>query len=106
MIKMIIRMDEDKINKSGEGSVERIYSAMDRIFFGKGMSRDDTANGIEYLGDERPTDYANFGIIVNGLRKQSWFVENADTWKLCSNDDTDNPNSFSEEDLLVHYGLR
>ncbi len=42
MIKMIIKMNEDKIIASDEYSVDRINQALDRIFSNKGMDRTDT----------------------------------------------------------------
>ncbi|MCR5700742.1 MAG: hypothetical protein K6G76_01210 [Lachnospiraceae bacterium] len=39
MIKMIIEMDEKKINSSNEYTLDRIYSALDRIFSAKGMEK-------------------------------------------------------------------
>ena len=99
-------MDTDKIKKEGKYSVEQIYSAIDRIFIEKGMNKLPIEDGFEYCGNERPTDFAYFGRIMTGLKKQSWFINNASTWLLCNNDDVDDPQDFSEEDLLVHYGKR
>ena len=67
------------------------------------MKRIETENGIEYLGSERSTDFGYFGQIILGLKNQAWFLDNATTWLLCSNDDADDPNIFNEEDLLKHY---
>lgn len=96
-------MDDDKIKKQGQYSVEQIYSALDRIFTEKGMQKLETNRGIEYLGHDKSADFALFGQIALGLKNQSWFMDNAKTWLLCSNDDVDNPEDFSEEDLLKHY---
>ena len=64
------------------------------------------ADGVEYCGHERPTDFAYFGRIMTGLRKQAWFMENASTWLFCNSDDADDPSVFEEEDLLAHYGMK
>ena len=104
MIKMIIKMNEEKISASKEYTLDRIYGALDRIFSNKGMYRKDTDRGIEYAGHDRPTDFAYFGKIMLGLKEQSWFMDNAKTWLYCNSDDSDNPKDFNEEDLLVHYG--
>ena len=108
MIKMVIKMNEEKISTSKEYTVERIYQALDRIFSNKGISnkgmdRTDTDRGIEYVGHDRPTDFAYFGKIMLGLKDQPWFMDNAKTWLYCNNDDSDNPTDFNEEDLLDHY---
>ena len=41
-----------------------------------------------------------------GLRKQPWFMDNAMRWILCNSDDSDDPNDFSEEDLLEYFGRK
>ena len=62
-----------------------------------------SVNKNEYLGNERPTDFGYFGQIMLGLKNQAWFMDNATTWLLCSNDDADDPKKFNKEDLLKHY---
>jgi hypothetical protein len=104
MIKMIIRMNEEKISETGEYTIEQIYSGIDRIFEKRGMEKKETDKGIEYLGGGRSTDFANFGKIMLGLKDQSWFMENAQEWLYCNSDDSDDPGDYNVEDLLVHYG--
>ena len=105
MIKMVIKMDEKKIGASKEYTVQRVYDALDRIFASKGMERVDTERGMEYIGHDRPTDFAYFGKIMLGLKEQPWFMDNVQTWLYCNNDDSDNPEDFNEEDLMIHYGM-
>ncbi len=106
MIKMVIEMDEDKILADKKLTLEQIYTALDRIFSKRGMEKKITERGIEYLGHENSTDFAYFGKIMLGLKEQAWFVNNAKTWLFCNSDESDNPNDFNEEDLLVHYGIK
>ena len=106
MIKMIIKMNDDKIEMSNQYTLDKIYAALDRIFSERGMERVDSAAGIEYRGCERSTDFASFGKIMLGLKEQTWFMDNASEWLFCSNDDSDDPGVFNEEDLLVHYGRK
>lgn len=53
MIKMIIEMNEDKIRSAKELTIEQIYAALDRIFSKRGMDKNITERGIEYLGQNR-----------------------------------------------------
>lgn len=106
MIKMIIKMNTEKIEQEGKYSINQIYSALDRIFKEKGMERTSAIDKLEYQGHDKPTDFAYFGRIMTGLKKQEWFMDNASVWLLCSNDDMDNPSEYNEEDLLLHYGIR
>ena len=105
MIKMIIKMNQDKILRDGDYTIDQVNSTIDRIFAEKGMEKKEVDGRVEFCGHERTTDFAYFGKIMTGLKKQSWFIDNADTWLLCSNDDTDDPLVYNEEDLLKHYKL-
>ena len=106
MIKMIIKMNDERLKNQTEYTSDRVYSALDRMFENKGMERIDTNEGIEYRGHDNPTDFGQFGQIMIGLKKQSWFMDNASMWLFCNNDDVDDPNDFSKEDLLAHYGRK
>ena len=105
MIKMIIKMDEEKICTSDQYTIEQVYQALDRIFSDKGMDRTDTDRGIEYGGHDRPTDFAYFGKIMLGLKDQPWFMDTVQMWLYCNSDDSDDPENFIEEDLLAHYRI-
>ena len=106
MIKMIIKMNENKISMNNEYSIERVYSGLDRIFAGYGYHREEIDGNFEYKGNSDPSDFGKFGRIYNGLRKQPWFLDNVDTWILCNSDDVEDPNDFSNEDLLHYNGNR
>ena len=103
MIKMIIKLDEEKIDNNGNYSKDRINAALDRIFERTGMDKVSTAKGIEYRGHNNPSDFARFGKVMLGLKDQAWFMDNALVWILCNSDDSDDPEVFDEEDLLAHY---
>ena len=30
-------------------------------------------------------------------------MDNVSVWRLCDSDDSDSPDDFNEEDLLIHY---
>ncbi len=106
MIKMIIKMNDDKIVEDNEYTLERVYSGLDRIFSQFGYSSEKVDGNLEYKGNGAPSDFGKFGRIYNGLRKQTWFIKNADTWLLCNSDDVDDPEDYSIEDLLHYNGNR
>ena len=106
MIKMIIRMNDNKIEIEKKYTLERVYAGLDRIFAGYGYSREDVDGNMEYKGNCDPRDFAKFGRIYNGLRKQEWFSENVSTCLLCNSDDVDDPEDFSLEDLVHYDGSR
>lgn len=104
MLKMVIRMDEDKINIEKKYRLEGIYKTIDNTFIQMGFPRREDASGcLVYQDNGHSKDYGRFGKIVNTLKKQAWFMENVTVWLLCNSDDSDSWDDFSEEDLLSHY---
>ena len=104
MLKMIIRMDDNKITAEKKYRLEGIYHAINNTFQTIGLPRmEDSSGALVYRDCGRPRDFSLFGKIVNTLKRQSWFMENVSVWRLCDSDDSDNPDDFNEEDLLNHY---
>lgn len=104
MIKMVIHMDNDKIIGENKYRLEGIYDSINNMFLAMGLLRmEDDSNALVYRDCGREKDFSLFGIIVNTLKKQDWFMENVTEWLLCDSDDSDDPDDFNEEDLLNHY---
>lgn len=104
MLKMIIRMDDDKINIEKKYRLDGIYSVIDDTFAKMGFPRvEDSSGDLIYCDNGLAQDYSRFGKVVNMLKKQTWFMENVVVWRFCDSDDSDSPNDFNEEDLLKHY---
>ena len=104
MLKMIIRMDDDKINIEKKYRLKGIYNTIDSIFIKKGLPRvEDVSGALVYRDNGRAKDDICFGRIVSTLKKREWFMDNVSVWLLCSGDDSGDPADFSEKDLLKHY---
>lgn len=104
MLKMIIRMDDDKINIEKKYHLDGIYRTIDSTFDKMGLPRMEDASGaLVYRDNGHARDYGRFGKIVNAFKKQDWFMDNVAVWLLCDSDDSDSPDDFNEEDLLHHY---
>ena len=104
MLKMIIRMDDNKINIEKKYRLDGIYSTIDSTFDKMGLPRmEDTSGSLVYRDNGHARDYGRFGKIVNAFKKQAWFMDNVAVWLLCDSDDSDSPDDFNEEDLLHHY---
>lgn len=104
MLKMVIRMNNDKINIEKKYRLDGIYKTIDNIFFKMGFPRMEDASGsLIYYDNGHVKDYGRFGKIVNTLKRQAWFMDNVAVWLLYDSEDTDNPDDFNEEDLLNHY---
>lgn len=104
MLKMIIRMDDNKINIEKKYRLDGIYNTINNTFDKMGLSRmEDSSGSLVYRDNGNARDYGRFGKIVNTFKKQAWFMDNVSVWMLYDSDDSDNPNDFNEEDLLNHY---
>lgn len=104
MLKMAIRMNEKKIHAEKKYRLEGIYRTIDHAFCRMGFPRISNTSGLLVYRDNGNTkDYGRFGLIVNALKKQPWFMDNVTEWILYDSDDADRPDQFHEEDLLSHY---
>lgn len=106
MYKMIICLNEEKIIKESELKLETIYEKLDTIFGKRGFTLSMDNDRRVYSGTGADTDYPNLGIILNGLKKQDWFISNLSVWLLCTNEDSDDPGDFEEEDLVEYFGIK
>lgn len=104
MLKMTICMNDDKIKAEKKYHPDGIYGTINKIFSDMGFSRiSDSSKSLVYCDNGQAKDFGRFGKIVNALKKQVWFMDNVSVWLLCDSDDSDNPDDFSEEDLLRRY---
>lgn len=104
MLKMIIRMDKNKIIIEKKYKLEGIYSIIDSAFVQMGFLRQGSeADLLVYCDNGNARDYGRFGRIVNTLKRQTWFIENVAEWNLYESDDLDDSNDITVEDLLAHY---
>lgn len=104
MIKMEIRMDDEKILQEKKYSLNAVHDAVDKAFGQWNFKGEKTESGaVVYRDNGSERDFGRFGCIVNALKKQEWFMGNVLTWILYDSDDSDSPEDFSAEDLLAHY---
>jgi hypothetical protein len=97
MIKMQIKMDEQKIECNGRYSLERIYGTLDEYLVNR-LRFKKAPDGF-YLGTGSPDDFGNFGLAMVTLGKKPWFMDNVGTWLYFNSDDSDDPDDFVIEDF-------
>lgn len=99
MIKMEIKIDENKVDSDQIYSVESIYRALDQIFLRFDIRKDQGPDGtIWYSGNRNRRNSGLFENIIAGLRDKEWFIDYIVKWMLYSSDDSDG--DFDFEDLL------
>ena len=104
MLKMVIRMNDDKITAENKYRLDGNYNTINHTFQTVGLPRMEDGSGALVFRDcGRARDFSLFGRIVNTLKRQTWFMDNVSVWRLCDSDDSESPDDFNEEDLLTHY---
>ena len=104
MLVMRIGLNAGKINTDAQYSITAMRRTIESAFDSMVLQKaNDESDDIVYLGTGSSRDYGRFGKIVNTLKKQPWFMDNISVWRMYNSDDTDDPNEFNEEDLLLHY---
>ena len=104
MLKLEIKMDEEKIIADQKYRVESIYQVLKSVFSRYGLKRTEKPDGtMSFVGSGNPKDYGAFGAIITSLKEKDWFIDYVEKWIWYNSDDGENENDFSVEDVLYHY---
>lgn len=88
MMKMLIKLDYDKIQREGKYEPQEIDRVINQSFLESGICKDE--NGYYVNGD-----FVSFGSIILWLSKEDWFMNNVLEWLWYDSD--------SVEDVLDFY---
>ncbi|MCI8833828.1 MAG: hypothetical protein HFH24_00390 [Ruminococcus sp.] len=98
MLKLEIKMDENKIVAEQKYQVESIYQALEQAFSQYRLNKIQQPDGtLCFTGDGNPKDYGAFGCIITSLKEKVWFMDYVIRWIWYNSDDGEN------EDVLYHY---
>ena len=104
MMKMEIKMNEEKINREKKYRLQGMYKRPDDGFADLGMLKvEDGSDTLMYYGINEAKDFANFGRMVLALKREEWFMDNVVVWRLYESDDTVDPDDFAVNDLVEYY---
>lgn len=107
VIKMEVRMDDEKILRERKYRLEAVYEAVEKAYGQWNFKGEKTSSGsVMYKDNGSDRDLGRFFSIVNALKKQEWFMGNVATWVLYDSDDSDSPDDFATEDLIAHYAQK
>lgn len=107
MLKLEIKLDEQKVRAEGKYSPAAIYDALDRTFSKYRFRREALADGtLCYYGNGLARDYGTFGRLITSLEDKDWFVPYLVKWLWYNSDDGENEEDFTVEDVLYHYTHR
>lgn len=108
MLKLEIKMDENKIVAEQKYQVESIYQALEQAleqaFSQYRLNKIQQPDGtLCFTGNGNPKDYGAFGCIITSLKEKVWFMDYVIRWIWYNSDDGENEEDFAVEDVLYHY---
>lgn len=102
MLKIIVELNESKIDKEKRYSVEKLYKSIDSVFERFGLVKSD--KGV-FVGSGLDTDFANFSNTIYWLKDEEWFKENVEKWLWYNSDNADGIDENGIEDLILEFLL-
>lgn len=99
MMKMLIKLDEEKIEREGEYDLKKIKNFINGEISRMGIYKDE--EGLYTNGN-----FVTFGSMVLVLSETDWFMDNATEWLWYDSEGQADPNAYGVEDLLEHYKKR
>lgn len=107
MLKLEIKLDENKISKEQKYSASSIYQILGQAFDSYQLRKEYEPDGtIVFYGSGNSRDYGAFGCIITSLKEKSWFMDYVIKWIWYNSDDGENEKDFAIEDVLYHYTKR
>lgn len=104
MLKLEIKIDENKINREQKYSTDSIYQTLEQTFARYHLRKEHEPDGtIVFYGNGHPKDYGAFGCIITSLKEKAWFMDYVTKWLWYNSDDGENADDFTVEDVLYHY---
>lgn len=104
MLKLEIKMDENKINREQRYSTDSIYQTLEQTFTRYDLRKESEPDGtVVFYGNGHPKDYGAFGYIITSLKEKAWFMDYVTKWVWYNSDDGENEEDFAVEDVLYHY---
>ena len=107
MLKLEIKMDENKICTEGKYTTESIYQALEKTFLQYQLGKEEGTDGsVFFCGTGQAGDYGAFGSIITTLKEKPWFMDYVTRWIWYNSDDGENEEDYAVEDVLYHYTRR
>ena len=104
MLKLEIKLDENKILADQKYKVESIYQALEQAFAKYRLNKTQEPDGtLCFFGNGNPKDYGAFGCIITSLKEKAWFMDYVTKWIWYNSDDGENEEDLAVEDVLYHY---
>ena len=105
MMKMLIKLDEERVRRDGKYDLADMWRKIDEQFEKYNCIKEvQPGGGVLYSGNPDYDYYTCMGLSYLSLRKQRWFALYCNEWIMFSNED-DESLPLSDENLLVKERL-
>ena len=75
MLKLEIKMDEEKIKEEKKYTSELIYQTIDKAFLKHQLRKEVEPDGTRvFYGTGNKYDYGAFGLLITTLSEKTWFI--------------------------------
>lgn len=102
MLKLEIKLDDNKIIADKKYNLDSIYRVLDEAFARQGIRRTQDQDGtLYYIGASQK--YGSFGGIITSLHEKSWFMDYVVKWLWYNSDNGEDEDDFAIDDVLYHY---
>lgn len=107
MLKLEIKLDENRINEEQKYTPEKIYQVIDRAFQEHELRKEMESDGTRvFYGTGNKYDYGAFGLLITTLSEKPWFMDYVIKWVWYNSDSGRDEEDFSVEDVLYFYAKR
>lgn len=104
MLKLEIKLDDEKILKESVYQLDGVYQTIENVFEKSRLPGEKGEDGtMVFYGTGNIRDFASFGKIITWLKKKEWFINNVTKWVWYNSDNGRDDEDFSVEDVLYHY---
>ncbi|HAG04764.1 MAG TPA: hypothetical protein DCG28_04910 [Lachnospiraceae bacterium] len=101
MVKMLFELDEKKVEKCGEYTVEQIYDYIDEIFALTKITKIERfEHGRMYYGNGNNQDLVNLFMPIFHMEKEEWLLKYSEKIWFLDNFMCANKEDFDYEDVL------
>ena len=107
MLKLEIKLDEEKIREAGRYAPASLRQTLIPAFAKQQLDPVTEPDGtLFFVVRGQARNYCCFGKMITTLKNQQWFMEYVVRWIWYNSDDGENENDFAIEDVLKHYTNR
>lgn len=103
MLKMMIRMNENKITAEKKYQLDGITPLSTTLSSSWDFPVWKMLPALQYIVIAEGSRFQSFWQNCQYAEKQTWFMDNVSAWRFYDSDDADTYDDFNEEDLLNHY---